>query len=311
MYHYVRKQRAGLPFFTFLDQDNFVQQLRHVENQVGFVSGLHFAEFLSYPSETSMPKGAILTFDDGFLDHYEVVAPILEDMGTWGIFFIPTRIIDKTDLLDVHRVHILLGALGGERCLDLLREVTDNTPLQFEANEAFRTETYTDQKDSGDFALQFKRALNYFAGEGEQSILLDQITDIGMGSEERVSLERRFYMNPSMIRELHDAGNMVGSHSVNHHVMSKLPEDLQRFEVRQSLDDLERLLGGRPRVFCYPYGGFHSFTPATETILSDEGVTAAFNVENREITRRDFLNRPQALPRFDCAQLPHGRATTA
>lgn len=40
------------------------------------------------------PKPVILTFDDGYLDNYEIAYPILQQFGFVGTFFIPTEFID-------------------------------------------------------------------------------------------------------------------------------------------------------------------------------------------------------------------------
>lgn len=38
--------------------------------------------------------GVVITFDDGFRDNYEVAAPLLEDAGFRGIFFVTTGFVD-------------------------------------------------------------------------------------------------------------------------------------------------------------------------------------------------------------------------
>ena len=71
---------------------------------------------------------------------------------------------------------------------------------------------------------------------------------------------------------------------------------------------LSKLIGEPVETFCYPYGGFHTFTPETEQLLLSAGSRDSFNVEARDIGPVDLLQRPQALPRYDCNQLPFGIA---
>jgi len=99
----------------------------------------------------------------------------------------------------------------------------------------------------------------------------------------------------------------IGSHSVSHPVFSKLSVADQEAEIAQSFASLESVLGHQEiRTFCYPYGGFHSFTSETEQLLKKHGCRFAFNVEHRDIQQRDFIHRPMALPRYDCNKFPHG-----
>ena len=62
------------------------------------------------------------------------------------------------------------------------------------------------------------------------------------------------------------------------------------------------------KTFCYPYGGFHTFTNLTEDILRKEGVKFAFNVESRDIDLNDLQSRPLALPRYGCNEFTFGKA---
>ena len=87
--------------------------------------------------------------------------------------------------------------------------------------------------------------------------------------------------------------------------MSKLAPPEQQKEIEDSFGYLEKVLGPmEPKTFCYPYGGFHSFTDDTERLLDDAGCLFSFNVEARDITAADLKGRPQALPRYDCNMFP-------
>ena len=116
-------------------------------------------------------------------------------------------------------------------------------------------------------------------------------------------------MNIKQLQELKEANMVIGSHSVNHFVMSKLSEDEQVYEIENSFNFIEKKLGSQQiKTFCYPYGGFHTFSKETEEILNNYGFDFSFNVENRDVIISDFKNRPQALPRYDCNLFPHGKA---
>jgi peptidoglycan/xylan/chitin deacetylase (PgdA/CDA1 family) len=46
--------------------------------------------------QTELPeRPVVLTFDDGYLDHYQVAFPILQEYGFKGTFFVNTEFIDR------------------------------------------------------------------------------------------------------------------------------------------------------------------------------------------------------------------------
>jgi peptidoglycan/xylan/chitin deacetylase (PgdA/CDA1 family) len=53
----------------------------------------------SVASDSRRPRAA-LTFDDGFLDHYTVVFPMLQRYGLTGTFFIPTGLVGRPNGVD-------------------------------------------------------------------------------------------------------------------------------------------------------------------------------------------------------------------
>ena len=92
MYHYVRPERADLPYFRYLHAQDFARQLDWLEANMGFVSRDDFERTLA----TGEPiPGAVLTFDDGFSDHFDHVLPELTRRGLWGVFYVPTGVYDR------------------------------------------------------------------------------------------------------------------------------------------------------------------------------------------------------------------------
>ena len=100
---------------------------------------------------------------------------------------------------------------------------------------------------------------------------------------------------------------VLGSHTVNHPVMSKLSAEEQEKEIVVSFQVIESITGKSAlKTFCCPYGGFHTFTPRTEASLEKHACLFSFNVEARDIGKKDLASRRQALPRFDCNAFPYG-----
>ena len=302
-YHYVRQGSPDLPYFRYLPVAGFRRQLAHFRDTYGFAG--RDDVFAALGGGGDRP-GVLLTFDDGLADHYHHVLPALEEMGLWAMFFIPTAPYASGRLMDVHRIHILLGRHGGGAMMAALDEILSPDMLSHQHVEEFHTRPYGTQDNDAATNL-FKRTLNYLIAYDRRDEVLDRLMARFCPDEE--DLARSFYLSPDQIRSLRDRGMAIGSHSVSHPVFSKLDSAGQRREIEQSFGLLETILGEKVRSFAYPYGGFHTFTAETEALLAERGCIAAFNVEARDITAEDWRHRPLALPRHDCNLFPHGRAS--
>jgi Polysaccharide deacetylase len=303
MYHYVRPAPEKLPYFRYLHVEDFARQLDWFAENHGFVT---HEQFQRARATGEVPEGVVLTFDDGLADHYEYVLPLLKERGLFGFFSICTWPYESGRLLDVHRVHLILGRLGGQTALHRLSQLLTDEMLGDAHVQEFREATYSHQ-DNDRATTLFKRTLNYLISYKYRESILNQLFNEEFGAEEEVA--RGFYLSPDRIREMDSAGMIVGSHGVNHYVFSKLSVGEQREEISRSFAHLTRLLGKPVTTFCYPYGGGHTFTHDTPMLLDEAGSLFAFNVEPRDVTAEDLTKSPQALPRYDCNMFPHGRAS--
>ena len=300
MYHYVREDSVDYPFFKHLNIEDFEKQLDYFDNEFGFVDQNDFVSAFSSKRDLS---GVVLTFDDGVLDHYKYVYPALKRRGLWGIFYVPAFIFSGR-ILDVHRIHLLLGRFESANLMQRLNDLIRPEMLTDIGRKEFTRDTYARQ-DNDEATVAFKRTLNYTIGYQHRTTVIDSLMHDFFGADADFS---DFYASPKMLQTMQDDGMIIGSHSVNHPVMSKLSFDDQRKEIEESFRMLEQHIGiPSVKSFCYPYGGFHSFTPDTEQILSENNCLFSFNVEPRDIALSDISQRPQALPRYDCNAFPFGK----
>lgn len=303
MYHYVRPEPKDLPHFRYLHIDDFKAQLDHFSQTDRFIGRDEFEAILN---GTPVPDdGVILTFDDGFRDHCDIVLPELKKRNLWGVFYVPTGMYKTGKMLDVHRIHFLVGKYGGAKILAWLESQIKPEMIQQERLAEFKTQTYAYQ-DNDSATTEAKRILNYYLSYDWREQILDKLM-AELGDETELISE--FYMTPDEIRMMQDEGMVIGSHSDSHPVFSKLERAEQETEIKQSFDFLHQITGGLTLpTFCYPYGRASTYTDITKEILTDNGCRFCFAVEHRDITEDDLRNNPQALPRWDCNQFPHGQS---
>lgn len=302
MYHYVQKDHPLLPYFNHLDVEDFRLQLDYFESTFGFVSKESFLKSLT----TGKPvDGVILTFDDGLKCHFSEVFPILMERGLWGLFYVPTGVFSSQKVLDVHRIHVLLGGGDSSMILNELMTLVHPDQLIDQGRVDFTQKTYLIQKNDDATAL-VKRMLNYYISYEFREEILDQLC-LKFVNPELLKVGT-FYATKEEMLSMEAGGMIIGSHTVSHPVLSKLTPNQQYKEIQPSFETLASFgLALSVKTFCYPYGGFHSFTDETEQLLKDQGCLFSFNVESRDIERNDLLFRPQALPRYDCNEFPFGQ----
>lgn len=302
MYHYVRNEDPAFPLFKFLHFEDFKRQLDYFSQNFSI---LH-PDVLKESIVTGVkPEGVILTFDDGVKDHYHYVMPELLKRGLSGIFYISTGVYEKRKILGVHRLHLLLGRFKSEDIYHAIIGLVTEEMLSHAHVEEFQSIPYSFHNNDA-YTNVIKRMMNYFISYDYREQVLDRVMQDFFGGDKE--LFESFYLSKSEIKDLHDAGMVIGSHTKTHPVLSKLSNAEQEYEIQHSFSFLENVCIKLPyKTFCYPYGGFHSFTNETEQILKDVDCLFSFNVETRDISKYDLKERPQALPRYDCNYFPYGK----
>lgn len=301
MYHYVRPKDKRFPGLYRLDIESFKKQLDFFDSNFGFIDRKCFVDAVKFNKNIS--NGVILTFDDGLSCHYEFVFKELKKRNLWGIFYIPTMPFQMNKVLDVHKIHILLSLINPKNLYDYLTMNNIKRYINEDKIAAFQELTYWNQKNNK-YTLLVKRILNYFIEYKYRAEIIDSLFKFFIKKKININ---DYYLTSENLKEMHNEGMVIGSHSVNHNVMSTLSKNDQRYEIEESFNFIEKTIGSTDlKTFCYPYGGFHSFNKNSENILTKIKVDFSFNVESRDIMKRDVTKRPQALPRYDCNEFQFG-----
>lgn len=101
------------------------------------------------------------------------------------------------------------------------------------------------------------------------------------------------FMKPEMIKELHDLGHVIGSHSVNHVRFNGIDLETAVYELEESRRHLNQLLGEDVKFFAFPKGDRKSVDPGILPLVN-KFYTYGFSAIrgwNNENTPRCFLHR--------------------
>ena len=109
MYHYTRDLvHSRYPRIKGMDVKLFEEQLEFFKNDFNVITMEQLLDVIK--NNGTLPnKSVLLTFDDGYIDNYTYVLPLLEKYGMQGSFFILGKTFTTYQLLDVNKIHFILA----------------------------------------------------------------------------------------------------------------------------------------------------------------------------------------------------------
>ncbi|MBI5568755.1 MAG: polysaccharide deacetylase family protein [Desulfomonile tiedjei] len=302
MYHYVRDlEKSRYPAIKGLPLVAFREQLGYLESFYRFVTLDHVLAALDGLAELP-PNSVILTFDDGYADHYENVFPILREKGIQGWFFPPGKAVMEKRVLDVNKIHFILASGATlEVIIDGLFELLE-VHRKFEAlpeNKLYYDRLALPSRFDSAEVVFVKRMLQRELPRALRETVTNSLFRSFVTNDEH-AFAKELYMSTDQLRTMVDQGMYIGSHGYDHIWLNTVPERQLAEELDRSLRFL-LLVGARIQrfAFCYPYGA-HSDTLLRLLRKNDCALAFTTEVAVADLSRHD----PLLLPRLDTNDLP-------
>jgi peptidoglycan/xylan/chitin deacetylase (PgdA/CDA1 family) len=303
MYHYVRElERTRFPGIKGLKVSAFREQLAYIRR---FYSVITAEELLdTIDRRGSLPaNAALLTFDDGFADHFTNVFPILQEAGLQGTFFVPAEPVTHGRLLDVHKIHFILASVPDARLIvDVIsKAITNRQSVETHLKSA--AEYYSQCAQPGRFdsadVVFIKKMLQYALPEGLRRTTVAELFNKFVTADEE-AFASELYLTADQIRCMVRMGMHFGSHGYAHPWIDHLDTSEQQLEIVRSLEFLRSMGVDTHRwIFSYPYGAWNS---GLLELLKTTGCKAAFTTD---VGIADLAKDPLLLPRLDTNHLPN------
>lgn len=302
MYHYVRDlARSPYPAIKGRSLEEFKGQLDYIGSHYTVVTAEEVVAAIK--QNHKLPDNAAwLTFDDGYLDHFTNVFPMLHERGWQGSFFPPSVTVLHGELLDVNKIHFTLAAQP-----DVAQIIDDIKDF---------VEEFSHRDGVLDFAAYWKDLAHASRFDPPEVIFVKRILQRALPEDLRNGLTTQLfqkfvtadmkafagelYMSADQLKTLIGSGMYVGSHGANHYWMDRLTPKQQMADIDASLDFL-RLLGAPldDWVMCYPYGAHNESLRAA---LKNRGCSAALTTT---VAVADIgSDQALALPRLDTNDVP-------
>jgi peptidoglycan/xylan/chitin deacetylase (PgdA/CDA1 family) len=182
----------------------------------------------------SLPLRAfLLSFDDGFREMMEIVAPILKSKGVPAVFFVNSAFVNNRELCFHQKIALVIAQLKttlpdglAEKTKDILR-----------SNEIHGSEI-----------ISMLRLIPY-----AKRAVLDELEST-CGLDFKMFLVRQKpYLTSEQIHALLRDGFAIGGHSIDHPFYGDLPLNEQLRQTQQSVGFVQKEFGVDYRAFAFPH----------------------------------------------------------
>jgi len=208
-------------------------------------------EFKDFVKGNSKPKKkiALLTFDDGFREFYDVVAPILERKGIYAINFINPAFIDNQDLMFRCKASLIIN--------------------EIEKNKIVNPKIYNLLPSKKNLKQQILQ-ISYSKKE-----LLDQLAEILEINFNSFLKEQKPYLSFDQLNILTQKGFGISSHSWDHPLYNELTLN-QKLETTQKTFNYLKENNFLYDSFAFPFTDFGVEKKFFDELFKNEDLFCSF-----------------------------------
>ena len=305
MYHYVRDlARTRYPEIKGLDAKKFRSQLMHIRRRYEVITAADLMEAFRNRNGTwpLPPNALLLTFDDGLMDHYDTVFPLLDECKLQGCFFVPLHSLWEHKVLDVHKVHFILASAGDNKSriataiLDGVHRYREQWSL--ESDDFYLNKYAVAWRYDTAEVIFIKRMLQLGLPAPVRHQLTHELFSAMVTTDEG-AFSAELYMNEDQLRCLGRNGMYVGPHGYSHSWMAELDPKQQTQEVDQMVSFLKQIGSDAGRwMFSYPFGNSND---SLRRLSRERGCAVGLTTEINQVTPQ---TDPMLCPRIDANELP-------
>jgi peptidoglycan/xylan/chitin deacetylase (PgdA/CDA1 family) len=235
MYHRVLEDAdcADYPFPSLvMPRSLFEAQVSYLAEHARVLPLHHALRELEDSSRASKPLVS-LTFDDGYADNFEIVAPLLEQKGLRGTFFITAGAVRDRKPLWYDQAAALWDSVGGSKLQERLSgEPAVREDLRFDSRSAW---------------IESLKALP----DAKRVEVVETLGHAFEGEDLDCPL-----MTAEQVEALAARSHEIGSHTLTHPVLTTMRADEREEEIQGAKQLLEEWTHREIAGFCYPNGNF-------------------------------------------------------
>ena len=260
MYHYVRPiKNSKYSHIKGLDLDGFINQLNYFKKNFTLITVQQLLN-ATYQDVELPERSILLTFDDGFKDHYLHVFPILEKLSVQGAFFPPAEPIERKKVLDVHKIQFILASCDNKH--EIVSEIFSKvdyyrTEYGLDSPQQYFSKLATYDRFDTKEVVFIKRILQRDLPRKIRSEIVNYLFEKFVHVDE-ASFASDLYLSLDEMKEMIENGMYFGSHGYSHEWLSNLSSIELELELKKSLEFYLKI-NKKPTdlIMCYPYGDYN------------------------------------------------------
>jgi peptidoglycan/xylan/chitin deacetylase (PgdA/CDA1 family) len=258
MYHGVVRTPLDVPDWCFIPERDFSRQMEYLHRNFKVVSLTEAA--VNLREDRINEPTAVITFDDGYQNVYDVAYPILSRLGLPATVFLNTAFINTA-----HTVWFCT--------LNQSISETIHLKLSWKGQDYDLSNTVSKARASAKLQSLLKQ-LPHQELLGKLAEICEKL-DIHTPIE--VARDSHFRMlDDQSIAEMSASGLIeFGAHTATHTILTRVDEPHARQEIASSIEDTRRLTGKPCRLFAYPNGQPGDYNEAVIRFLESSGIEAA------------------------------------
>lgn len=219
--------------------------------------------------------GFLITFDDGFMNNYRYALPVLKKYDLSAVFFITTGLVGTRKLLWTEQVSRLLAR-------------TKRRTLKIFIDREYKFEL-DDEENRDAISKQIRTLMKRLPKTKRDTVLAQlyrQCIDVNpeLESDEE---DRYLFMTQDQIKDLIKHGQVIGSHTHTHPILSTLNEQDSMFELEQSKQLLEKWTDRTCMALSYPNGAVSDYR----------------EVQRKQLKKLNYRCAFTQIPRYNSAQI--------
>lgn len=257
---------AGADHSTEFDNDVyehtvevFRRQVQWLSNHFEMLDESRFIEVATSGGFELKHNAALITFDDGYADNYELAYPVLKSLGVPAIFYVPCNLIESREVGWWDKISWVVGKTtqqsGEIRGIALdFRSPAARSHTAKQLHSYLKLNPYTDTHN-----------------------LVEELSEMLGVPLPGKDIQAEQLMSWDQLRDAAANGIAIGSHSMSHRLLSQISVEEQVWELTESRRVIESRIGRKVRTVAYPVGQRTSFNEDTKRIAREAGYELGFS----------------------------------
>ncbi len=257
----------------------FSRQMDYVQRHYNAISCEHLSAWLRREKDLP-PYPALITFDDGYADNYTHAYPVLKARNLPAVIFLTTGLIGENKPVFWDQIAY---------CFYHSQRKNAELPMIGQVSWLDEDQRRTAMKNFASVVKQLPQAEKQSAVEN-----LAELLDVSIPPDAFSGL----FLSWDRVREMSRNGIEMGSHTVEHPILTRVPLSQVEDELARSRQKIEAEIGKSVKAFAYPNGGKADYSSEVMHLVHQAGYEMAFTLEGGIAQYDRVRKEPFAIPRI-------------